>query len=123
MISETRLLEPKRPQRWKGRWASEPCVSRQHVLCIRPIKDVVIEGAVLRAKRVRVRRFFAKIETCPPSVVKQHSRGHTFPCGQKKWDALVDSVCRLLKAIAIRIPHAIGMVSPVEWPWLVPQPK
>src|ERR1700719_3534968 len=71
MITKTRLLKPKRPQRWKWSWPSEPGVCGQHVLSIGSIKNVVVERAVLRAKRVRVRRFFAKIETRPPGIVKQ----------------------------------------------------
>src|ERR1700730_13640705 len=109
MISKTRLLKPKRPQRWKGRWASKPRVCGQHVLRVGPIKDVVVERAVLRAKRVRVRRFLAKIETRPPRIVEQNAGGHPSTRRQKKWDALIDRIGGLLEAVAVRIPHAIGV--------------
>src|SRR6266852_9347208 len=123
MVSKTRLLKAERPQRGKGSWPSEPSVGRQDMLCVRPIKNVVVERASLRAKGVGVRGFFTKIEACSPGVVQQHPGGNPSTRRQEKWNCFVDRIGGFLKAIAVSVPKVIGMIAPFEWPRLVAQCK
>src|SRR6266702_4808306 len=119
MVSKTGLLKAERPQRGKGSRPSEPGVRRQDMLGVGPIKNVVVERSSLRTKGVRVRGFFTEIEACPPGVVQQHPGGNTSTRRQEKWNCFVDGIGGFLKAIAVSVPKVIGMISPVEGPWLV----
>src|ERR1700742_2114941 len=61
IVTKTRLLEPKRPQRRKRGRPSKPSVCGQHLFRIRSIKDVIVERAAVRTKGVKVGRLFAEV--------------------------------------------------------------
>src|ERR1700749_4978602 len=104
MVTKTRLLKPKRPQRRKRCWACEPGVCRQDVFCVGPIKNVVVERASLRTKGVGGWEFFSKVEACPPGVVKQYRGGNPSARRHEKGNCFVDGIGGFLKAIAVRVP-------------------
>src|SRR3979411_2224939 len=107
MVSKTRLLKAERPQRGKGSRPSEPGVSRQDMLGVGPIKNVVVERASFGTKGVCVWGFFTEIEACSPGVVQQHRGGNPSARRQEKWDGFVDGIGGFLKAIAVSVPKKI----------------
>src|ERR1700738_3596287 len=63
LVTVARLLKTQRPQRRKRRQSGEPGVSAHHLFWIRSVKNVIVDRATLRAKRVQPTLHPSKIET------------------------------------------------------------
>ena len=120
-IGVARLLKAERPERRQGCGPGQPCPAADHLLRIRAVEEVVVDGAVQRAEAVAIRILPAKVEVRPPRIVQEDADGSTAVYVEKEGDALIERVGRLLPVELIGVPHGESLAATVERAWLISQ--
>ena len=97
--------------------------SRQHVLGLRAVDEVVVQRAVRRGEGHAVAALAAEVEEGAEGVVEEHADGAAAVHLEEEGNRLVDGIGGLLPAEAVRVPHREGLAGAVQRTRLVAQPE
>src|SRR5947207_11933131 len=81
---------------------------------IRPVHQVVIDGAVRSSKGVLTWEFATEVEERAPGVVEENAECAAFAIVDEVRDALINGVGGLLPAECIGIPHREGLADTIK---------